>query len=73
MGNEAVSLSLSSGGRRSAHPGKAGVESVLEIRVPELSADIDGGLSLIVIRHQRKRKTSLALENQEVKLRLPKQ
>jgi len=45
MGNEAVSLSLSSGGRRSAHPGKAGVESVLEIRVPELSADIDGGLS----------------------------
>jgi len=46
MGNEAVSLSLSSGGRRSAHPGKAGVESVLEIRVPELSADIDGGLSL---------------------------
>jgi len=26
-----------------------------------------------VIRHQRKRKTSLALENQEVKLRLPKQ
>jgi len=49
MGNEAVSLSLSSGGRRSAHPGKAGVESVLEIRVPELSADIDGGLS---IRHR---------------------